>query len=347
LPPGVNEYSTRAETIENYNLHGLDDFLQSLEAVQGFEDKATAALILWGYLKEHLELDSWFFRGRYHWFYYSAHSKSFDSQMLTRLRNTKWIPTRDGSIEKPGDINTDQLLDDFQGAEELIDALGINQGVGWRASSEDDKKRQHANILGVSLEDIEFLKRHPDEFAQLKAEIASRNSKPTFPTRTVTNPARRQEGITDQLSKSPRKEYEERERSVRTTRGAIDPSLWLREQYTNDNGQMVCQICKKEMPFRKRDGQYYFEAVEAFSQDQFPMEHEAQYLALCPLCAAMYKELGKKDEAVMADLRKALLNMDSLEAPLRLGDLETTIQFVESHLCDIKTILDEIGRSVD
>jgi len=39
--------------------------------------------------------------------------------------------------------------------------------------------------------------------------------------------------------------------------------------------------------------------------------------------------------------------MDSLEAPLRLGDLETTIQFVETHLCDIKTILEEIGRSED
>jgi len=347
LPPGVSEYSTRAETIENYNLHGLNDFLESLEAVQGFDDKAKAALILWGYLKEHLELDSWFFRGRYHWFYYSGHSKSFDSQMLTRLRNTKWIPTRDGNIEKPGDINTDQLLDDFQGAEELIDALGINQGVGWRASSEDDKKRQHAIILGVSLEDIEFLKMHPDEFAQLKAEIASRNSRPTFPTRTVTNPERRQERITDQLSESPKKEYEERERSVRTTRGAIDPSLWLREQYTNDDGQMVCQICKKEMPFRKRNGEHYFEAVEAFSQEHFPVEHEAQFLALCPLCAAMYKELVKKDEAAMTDLREALLNMDSLEAPLRLGDLETTIQFVETHLCDVKTILEEMGRSED
>jgi len=347
LPPGVSEYSTRAETIENYNLHGLDDFLESLEAVQSFEDKAKAVLILWGYLKEHLELDSWFFRGRYHWFYYSGHSKSFDSQMLTRLRSTKWIPTRDGSIEKPGDINTDQLLDDFQGAEELIDALGINQGVGRRASSEDDKKREHANMLGVSLEDIEFLKMHPDEFAQLKAEIASRNNRPTFPTRTVTNPERRQERITDQLSESPKKEYEERERSVRTTRGAIDPSLWLRGQYTNDDGQMVCQICKKEMPFRKRNGEHYFEAVEAFSQDHFPVEHEAQFLALCPLCAAMYKEFVKKDEAAMTDLREALLNMDSLEAPLRLGDLETTIQFVETHLCDVKTILEEMGRSED
>lgn len=225
LPPGVIEYSTRAETIENYTLHGLDNFLQSLEAVQGFEDKAKAALILWGYLKEHLELDPWFFRGRYHWFYHSAHSKSFDSQMLTRLRNTKWIPTRAGSIEKPGDIATDQLLDDFQGAEKLINALGINQGVGGRTSSEDDKKRQYANMLGVPLEDIEFLKMHPDEFAQLKAEIASRNSKPTFPTRTVTNRERRRERIKDQIFDSPKKEYEERERSVRTTRGAIDPSL--------------------------------------------------------------------------------------------------------------------------
>jgi hypothetical protein len=53
----------------------------------------------------------------------------------------------------------------------------------------------------------------------------------------------------------------------------------------------------------------------------------------------MYKELVKKDEAAMMDLRKALLNMNSLEAPLRLGYRETTIQFVETHLCDVKAIL--------
>lgn len=345
LPPGISEYSTRSETIENYNLHGLDDFLESLEAAQSFEDKAKAVLILWSYLQEHLELDSWFFRGRYHWFYYSGHSKSFDSQMLTRLQNTKWIPTRDGSMEKPGDINTDQLLDGFQVAEKLIEALGINQGVGPRASSEEDQKREHANMLGVSLEDIEFLKMHQDEFSRLKAEIASRNDRPAFPTRAVTNPERRQERVKEQISESPKKEYEERERSVRTSRSAIDPSLWLREQYTNENGQMVCQICKKEMPFRKRDGQYYFEAVEAFSQDQFPLEHEAQFLALCPLCAAMYKELVKQDDAAMTDLVKVLLNMASLEVPLRLGDLEASIQFVETHFYDIKAILEETGMS--
>lgn len=341
LPPGVSEYSTRGETIENYELHGLDGFFASSENLQDFEDIRRATLVLWGYLKEHLELDSRFFKGCYRWFYYSSHSKSFDSQMLTRLRNTKWIPTRDGSLEKPGDITRDQLLDEFQGANELIDVLGINQGVGRGGVSEEEQKREHADHLGVSLEDIEFLKKHPDEFARLKAEIASRDQRPVFLTRKVNNPERRQERLTEQLAESPKKEYEERERSVRKTRGTIDPSLWLREQYTNDDGQMVCQICKKEMPFRKRNGEHYFEAVEAFSQGYLPMEHEAQFLALCPLCAAMYKELVKKDDAAMANLRVILLNMGSLEAPLSLGDLETTIEFVEPHFQDIRTILEE------
>jgi hypothetical protein len=200
-----------------------------------------------------------------------------------------------------------------------------------------------AEEAGIPTEDIDLLRRYPEEFSQWKAQMVAREEKPVFPTRTVTNPERRQERITEQLADSPRKEYEERERSVRTSRSAIDPSLWLREQYTNENGQIVCQICKKEMPFRKRNGEHFFEAVEAFSQDHFPVEHEAQCFALCPLCAAMYKELVKKDKAAMADLRKALLEMDSLEVPLRLGDLETTIQFVETHRYDIKTILEEMG----
>ena len=343
LPAGAREYSTRGETIENYDLHGLDTFLQSLEDAEGFEDQKRGGFVLWGYLKEHLELDSRFFKARYQWFYYSSHSKSFDSQLLTHLRNAKWIPTQDGGMEKPGNMTTDQLFDEYHGANELIEVLGIKQGAGHGALSEEDQRREHADILGVTLDDIEFLKKHADEFARLKAAIASRDEKPVFPTRTVTNPERRQERLTKQLADAPKKEYEERERSVRATRGAIDPSLWLREQYTNDDGQMVCQICKEEMPFRKRDGEHYFEAVEAFSKDHFPLEHEAQFLALCPLCAAMYKELVKKDEATTADLRRALLDVDLLEAPLRLGDLDTTIQFVETHFHDLKTILEEMG----
>lgn len=250
-------------------------------------------------------------------------------------------------MEKPEDIKTDQLLDDFQGAEELIEDLGINQDVAPRILSEGEQKQEYANALGVPLEDIEFLKKHPDEFAKLKAEIASRNNKPTFPTRTVTNRERRQEKVIEQISESPKKEFENRERSVRVTRGAIDPSQWLREQYTNVNGQMVCQICKKEMPFKKLDGEYYFEAVEAFSRDIFPKEHDAQFLALCPLCAAMYKELLKKNEGALKELKMELLNMEEsefYEVPISLGELKASIRFVETHFVDIKAILEETDQ---
>ena len=59
------------------------------------------------------------------------------------------------------------------------------------------------------------------------------------------------------------------------------------------------------MPFKKRDGQYYFEAVEALntlSQELLPL-----HLALCPVCAAKYKEFVKRDEAALQLARAALV----------------------------------------
>ncbi len=291
-----------------------------------------------------------------------------DSSIAAALKKEKWVPQKTTGEEfefiQPRDAVAEKLPEGFeyQTGWQWIRKLEFGQGVEdrkeaqrheqERQTAEYKRKEEVVRELGFEspeeAEEIARLKKeNPEEFRKFEERISARKEHPSFPTRTVSNPERRQEQVKKQISEFPKKEYEERERSVRTTRGAIDPSLWLREQYTNEDDQMVCQICKKEMPFRKRDGQYYFEAVEAFSQDHFPVEHEAQFLALCPLCAAMYKELVKKDEAAMDDLRKALLNMDSLEAPLRLGDLETTIQFVETHLCDVKTILEEMGRSED
>jgi hypothetical protein len=182
----------------------------------------------------------------------------------------------------------------------------------------------------------------PDELI-LQFKPVVNKEKPVFPTRTVANPERRQEHLPEQLGTAPEKDYEQRERNVRTTRGTVDPGLWLRNQYTNEAGQMICQICEEEMPFRKRDGEYYFEAVEALSRDYFAKEYEAQFLALCPLCAAMYKEFVKQDEDAMEIFKNALMNSDKPELSLQLGDLDTSVRFVESHWLDIRTILQEIG----
>jgi hypothetical protein len=338
LPDGEREYSTREEKIENYDLDGLEQFLEAIQEITDFEEQKSSASVLWGFLWNHLDLDPRFFKAKYHWFYRSSQRKYFSSMILVRLKNSKWVPTKDDSLEKPGEITTGQLLDEFLGATELTESLGIVEGAD---QSEDERKREHATELGVSLEDIEFLKNHRDEVEQLKAALAARKERPTFPTRPVANPERRQECLGEQLTDAPDKEYEKRERSVRTTEGAIDPTTWLRNQYTNEADQMVCQICKEEMPFRKRDGAHYFEKKEVLSRKYLPKEHEAQYLALCPLCAAKYNEFVKTDDEVMAELRKEIVSAEDYEIPISLGDERTSIRFVETHLHDLNVIMDE------
>jgi hypothetical protein len=97
------------------------------------------------------------------------------------------------------------------------------------------------------------------------------------------------------------------------------------------------------MPFKKRDGNYFFEAVEVFSKDHFPKEYEAQFLALCPLCAAKYKELIKLDANALENLKSSLTNTSDLEIPLTLGDETANIRFVETHISDLRTILREVS----
>jgi len=336
LPHGEREHSTRSETIENYDLDGLEQFLEAIQDITDFEEQKCSAYVLWEFLQDYLELDARFFKARYQWFYYSYQRKYFSSMILVRLKNSKWVPTKDGSLEKPAEITTYQLLDKFLGATELTESLGIVEGAN---QSEDERKREHATELGVSLEDIEFLKNYRNEVEQLKAALVARKERPTFPTMPLVNPERRQERLGEQLSDAPNKEYEKRERSVRTTNGAIDPITWLRNQYTNEAGQMVCQICKEEMPFRKRDGLHYFEKKEVLSIKYLPKEHEAQYLALCPVCAAKYDEFVKPVDEVMAELWKEIVSTENCEIPISLGDEKTSIRFVETHYHDLNAII--------
>ena len=184
----------------------------------------------------------------------------------------------------------------------------------------------------------ELRRKDPEGFRQW-AESATQKSE--FPERPSRNPARRESRLAEQLANAPEKEYETRPRSVRTSRASIDPDPYLKAQYTDDSDQMICQICQDKMPFKKRNGDYYFEAVEALSRDYFPKEHEVQFLALCPLCAAKYKEFVKREEEQEAALSRALQNAEGLEIPVNLGDGETSVRFVERHWLDMKTVLDE------
>ena len=154
-----------------------------------------------------------------------------------------------------------------------------------------------------------------------------------------SNPERRQEKILDEIEDAPDKEYVHKQRSVRNSRSSIDHVPLLRDYYTNEDEKMICQICKEEMPFKKRNGDYYFEAVEILGINECEKEVDTNYLALCPVCAAMFKEFIKKDDNAYDIFLNELEHSNSAEIPVILGKLVTDIRFVDKHFNDLKTII--------
>ena len=285
-----------------------------------------------------------------------------NSILVWRLRKEEWVPQEQDdedkfSFVKPSDAIIGLLPKGFYTGAEWLEAIELGK---WEKQAHLKKEReaeaeQHkqeraykekekaAEIFELPVDQLEELARlnreNPETIQEFLQQQKKKRQTPPFPERKSNNPDRREERVKEQIADAPDKEYKQQQRSVRTTRREIDPRTYLENQYTNNDDQMICQICQEEMPFKKRDGEYYLETVEAFSKDNLPKEHEAQYLALCPECAARYTEFVKNDEDAMKRVYDFLKNSDALEIILQLGERKPSLRFVETHRQDIRTIL--------
>ncbi len=332
----------------NYNIDFLDQVLNS--------KNLSISKLVWKTLIKYEN------KADYDYLYRSKKAVKFynhkvQSDIVSTLKLYKWIPQKIHQNEEiefvyPSEADSKLLPDGFQ----------FDSGWKWVKAVEFGSsviKRQEAQFIAEREKDIVFQKTEEvvkklgfissdeaKEIADLKNKDPEGFKKwkerniitASFPNKPVTIPERRQEKIIEQFTDAPLKEYEARTRNVRVSSGAIDKNIWLKNNYTNEDYKMVCQICKKEMPFKKRNGEYYFEAVEMLSNKYFLKEHEAQFLALCPLCAAMFKEFIKNDDNAMKKLVDDLNNSVSSEIPIKL-DIETTIKFVDVHWNDLRIII--------
>lgn len=274
--------------------------------------------------------------------YEASDRKEKTSHFGKLLIETAWLPNSDGSLHKPNELTIDDLHESFDRNEKLADQLGMQK----------NDVAKLADKIGVKTETIQLarqLEENPEQLAKVREFLSQKaeGQKPEFPKSTANSPERRRKRVTEHYEAASEKKYETLERSIRTTRNEIDSGTYLKNQYTNKDRQLICQICEEEMPFRKRNGEHYFEAVEALSRDYFPKELSPQFLALCPLCAAMYKEFIKGDADTMKKLYDALKASDKPEVPLTLGKLETKLRFVETHWRDMQTILQTEMAIVD
>ena len=85
------------------------------------------------------------------------------------------------------------------------------------------------------------------------------------------------------------------------TQTSEETRTYLKQNYTNSDGVLICQSCHDAMPFKLKDGSWYFEAVQFVPGRK--RIHKANALAMCPLCAAKYKYVREtKDNALIEDL---------------------------------------------
>lgn len=282
--------------------------------------------------------------------YDNAWTETVFSKLGCHLCKYAWIPTKGGEFVKPSELNLKDMHAELAIQNELIEALQITD----RNAETEESQRQlyevcrnlgsNENIIRVISDILSNTNELSDEFEQeLTALVARHRSKgkrgPAFPQRSSGNSERRREKVAERLSEAPVKTYEKRERSVRVSQPSQDVGTYLRDNYTNEDGQMFCQMCCDEMPFKLRNSEsYYFERVRV--ADDVAREDHVLYLALCPLCSAKYTCLLKKGSPeALTDFLTELRTRDEVDIPVDLGHEQATISFVETHLDDLRTAL--------
>ena len=268
------------------------------------------------------------------------------SSLVHILRQNPWVPQKDGDS-----ISFVCPRDAFR--EHLPEKDGFPWPKGYPHDAGDTwlKAIEFGKITDKQKEENAQQNQKAKEFgfdsvneANTMAEIANawknQGKSPEKSLKKLLAQERRKELLIIDLSDAEEKEFETRARSIRSSRSKIDPRTDLRAQYTTDENSMQCQMCSKTMPFKKRNSdEDYFDAVEALGKGYFFKEHEAQYLALCPECAAEYQEYVKRDPKTRKIFYDALKNSDSPQIHVESNGRTIRIWFEDKHWQDLKTVL--------
>jgi len=325
----------------NYKLHGLTNFLKKInETSLSFSEKKELAKILWYLLGKLINKEPSFFSNNSN--YNSKRSPTF---FFDQLRGYKWLPTINETLESPKNVSKNTICEEFRGDIKLLEEFDIPEKDS--AAIEEEHRKELADRLGIPLEYVDFIKDHPDDFKQFLQDIVRKEKKINFPVNPIKNKETLSKRMQSEIDDADNKKYEIRERSVRITRPNIDQKTFLEDNYSikTDNGEkIVCQICKEIMPFKKRNGKDYYEAVEALPRSYLTIERHEQYLALCPECSAWYNEYVLHNEKAYKELalhiQQTPTNSEGIEINIPCGfDNWMTIKFTEMHLFRLQEIL--------
>lgn len=272
--------------------------------------------------------------------------KSKSSFLVDDLAKNSWVPDKEGDFLHPAGVSRETLHPDlnFDDRNGWLTAIGFGEHARKR-SEEYQVRNRDAQKLGFDSAD------DAEEWAKLKREggnpadfrsILSQRKQTQQPEQFVPDPERRRKNVLANMADAPSNESIQRERSIQKGISEItaQAKAYLRAKNRNPEGQLVCQCCHEEMPFKLPSGEHYFEAVQCIGDKV--TRHFQNRLALCPTCAAMYQYARETDDA---EIQRRIVEHDtedkasSIEIPVRLAGREHTLHFVGTHWFDLKTVL--------
>jgi hypothetical protein len=294
----------------------------------------------------------------------SKYELKADSGLVCDLRDYPWLKTRDGQWKKPADVGF-STLDPMYHPHEMNPMLRV---IGFGRNVVDDEKAEHVRkeflqSLGFENEEqlkdaveyMRLLKDVPkDEFQKF---LSQRRQKSAMPSEGSNNPERRGKKVAEEYETAAEQRYETRDRSVRVSKANMEASVRLQQCYKDESGDMRCQMCQQMMPFRKKDGLFYFECVQIFRG--MKKETADQYLALCPECAVVYDEWIRLHPENAKNLRMQICAMTyNGEGAIQVSlpatgtheclDAPTSgrfLYFTGKHFLDLQTVLRKEGEA--
>ncbi len=276
-----------------------------------------------------------------------------DSQLVHKLRKHAWVPQIGSKFVRPADARAELLPEGFtfESGWSWIKAVHFGRNIHlqdqkvWTEAAatfeQKLKEQEAAAVLGFEDGDTarKFAAMPANEQRRALAEWEHRKSV-ALPDQEPGNPERRRDRVIAQSVAAPRRETEQRTRSVSVFRDEVreEAKQYLQQRYTNEDAELICQVCRDVLPFRLSDESFYFEAVELLPD--LTRHYDQNYLCLCPNHAAMFKHANGSRDTLKDRLRDQADN----ELSVVLARRDEVIYFNRTHLADLRAIIDADER---
>lgn len=287
------------------------------------------------------------------------------SQVAQILCDAAWIPDVDGNYKKPSELSSDSIDNAFciNYNSPFLTAIEFGKEENERRKKLEEEERRRtfeyqtksnaAKSLGFNnIEAFEEIKRKAELYDRAESEgrIAPETNIEE-PVAKTNNIEKRTAAVIEDTNNASDRTYEQKTHSVRMSGVKSQAATMLRTLYTNNEDIMICQCCGKELPFKKKNGEYYFETVELDNRggEFFTSETTYPYIACCPNCAAMFNEhivnCGYSENRI-ADLIEKIKTGNTIKKPNGNEIIEIIMDgkifkltFVQKHIVSIRAIL--------